>query len=355
MKRNPPSKELYNIPWSTNEFNGMPYRILGRSGLRVSNVGLGTWKFGYPETGDGSRVSATTAFQIFDLAVDLGVTFWDTANRYNAASGNSERVIGDWLELNPGQRRNLVIATKLYGGMDGLTPNHSHLSRMNILDSVYASLDRLGITYIDLLYFHAYDLETPIEESLCAIDDLIHQDLVRYFAVSNFSVNQIQQYQELEKHISPRTRIVAVQNQFNILDKESPEIADVLNYCAAERISFVAYSPLGRGLLTTRYLDQQKIGKGDRLYDEKTLENDLTDSKTRIVKQLNEIAQRYGLELSQMVLAYMLTLPGMGPVIPASSTVEQLRSNAASGKISLSADLCAEIATVVTQIDQYAQ
>lgn len=346
MKRNPSMISLYNVPWLINDFHEMPYLALGSSGLRVSRVGLGTWKFGYPDTGDGARVDPETAFKIFDKAVELGVTFWDTANRYNAASGNSERVIGDWLAQNRDQRNNLVIASKLFGGMDGRTPNHCRLSRANILNSTYASLDRLGTDFIDLLYFHAFDGETPIEESLCAIEDLIRQDLVRYFAVSNFSVNQIQYYRDLEKSISPRCRIVAVQNSYNVLDKETAENQGVLEYCASTKISFVAYSPLARGLLTSRYLDRQKVQIGDRLFDEQTLDQDLSAGRIQIIQRLNDFASRQGWELSQMILAYMLRLPGMGPVIPASSTVDQLVSNAAASKLEMSAEIMAGIAAI---------
>ena len=113
-----PQTHLYNLPVTFDDFNGMPYRILGDSGLRVSIVGLGTWKIGYPETGDGARVNQETALKIFDRAVELGVTFWDTANRYNNSSGNSERIIGIWMNNNTDQRRNIVLATKLSGSME---------------------------------------------------------------------------------------------------------------------------------------------------------------------------------------------------------------------------------------------
>jgi len=125
-----PHPELYSVPAETTEFNGMPYRLLGRSGLHVSSVGLGTWKIGFPETGDASRADEQTAYKIFDRAIELGVTFWDTANRYNNASGNSERIIGRWFKNNPDQRRNVILSTKLGGGMDSFTPNHSNLGRL---------------------------------------------------------------------------------------------------------------------------------------------------------------------------------------------------------------------------------
>jgi aryl-alcohol dehydrogenase-like predicted oxidoreductase len=331
-----PHPELYDVPWMTNDFNGMPYRRLGDAGLRVSNVGLGTWKVGYPDTNDGSRIDEPTAWQIFDRAIELGVTFWDTANRYNAASGNSERVIGKWLASNPDQRRNVVLATKIFGGMDGTTPNHSRLSRSNILDSVYACLKRLRVDCLDVLYFHAYDPVTPVEESLAAVEDLIQRDLVRYFAVSNYTTEQLSVYHAATAGRFLRCRVVAVQNQFDILHGEAADRPGVLEYAARTGRSFVAWSPLARGLLTERYLDLSRVGAGDRLYDEGTLQKDTAPETLAKLHPLAELAHQWDLQLNQLALAYMLTLPGMGPVIPSASSVAQLESNAAAGRVTLS-------------------
>jgi len=209
MDHSKPKPEFFNAPLEIDAFHGMPYMRIGQSGLWASRIGLGTWKFGKPETGDGARVNAVDAMKIFDRAVELGVTFWDTAPRYNNASGNSERVIGEWFSANPDQRRNIVLATKLYGGMDGLTPNHCRLTRGNIKESVYASLERLQIDIIDLLYFHHYDPLTPPEESFSAVEDLIREDLIRYLAISNFTVDQFKIYRGMELGFSPRSRIIA--------------------------------------------------------------------------------------------------------------------------------------------------
>jgi aryl-alcohol dehydrogenase-like predicted oxidoreductase len=330
--------KLYNVPFKATEFNGMPYRYLGRSGLQVSNIGLGTWKFGFPETGDGSRVNERQAFDIFDRAIQLGVTFWDTANRYNAGSGNSERVIGRWLKSNSCQRRNVTIATKVFGGMDGYTPNHSGLSRGNIVDSVYACLQRMQTDYIDLLYFHGFDPNVPIEESLAAVEDLIRQDMVRYFAVSNFSVDQLAAYQKVQTDLSIRCKPIAVQNGFDLLQGEAEQHQGVLDYCGQSGISFIAWSPLARGLLTGRYSEATKLGPGDRLYDEQggnpTIQREIWEK----VSKLAALASEWQMELGQLVMAYMLRMKGMGPIIPASSTVSQLESNASAAKIVLSED-----------------
>ena len=337
-----PRPELYNVPQSTDSFHGMPYRTLGRSGLRASVVGLGTWKFGYPHTGDGARVDEKTALAILDRAVELGVTFWDTANRYNQASGNSERIIGTWLKNNPDQRRNIVLATKIGGGMDGYSPNHGGLSRLNITEAVYASLARLGVDSIDLLYFHRFDPITPPEESLETVADLVQRGIIHYFGVSNFTVDQLKMYQAWQEGKGSRGRVIAVQNQFDILGGENPAHQGVLAHAAATGVSFIAHGPLRRGLLTDRYLDPNKVGPGDRLVDEGLMDS-VKPEELEKVRRLAAIAREGGLTTSQLVLAYMLTLPGMGPVIPAASTVAQLEENARAGSVQLSDELITQI------------
>ena len=341
-----PNVKLYNAPWTAGDFNGMPYRRLGRSGLKVSNVGFGTWKIGYPETGDDSRVDAKAAMKMFDRAIELGVTHWDTANRYNNASGNSERIIGLWFKANPDQRRDVVLATKMFGGMDGRTPNHSRLSRTNIVESVYASLKRLQLDYVDILYFHGHDPETPVEESLETVEDLVRRDLVRHFAVSNFSREQLASYLRIGETISARARVLAVQNQFDILNGEAKN-AGTLADCAKTGVSFVAFSPLARGLLSERYLDPAKAGKGDRLFDEGTLEKDLSPAIQKKLSALDAVGRKWGMGITQLALAYMLTIPGMGPVIPSSSTIEQLEKNAAAGKVRLDDEQKSELKKIL--------
>lgn len=338
---------FYGAPFEVNDFNNMPYRVLGKSGLKVSNIGLGTWKMGYPQSGDGSRIDESNAFEILDRALELGVTFWDTANRYNNASGNSERIIGKWFQQNPDQRRNIVLATKMAGTMDGLSPNHCGLSRGNIMESVYASLERLQIDHIDLLYFHNYEGITPAEESMAAIEDLVKQDLVRHFAVSNFKIENLKTYKEAANQFSVRSRILAVQNQFDLLDGESQNHQGVLDYVVDEGISFIAWSPMARGLLTNRYLNPENAGPGDRLFDEGDLQTKASPENMAKLKALAAISSEIGIELSQLVMAYMLTMKGMGPVIPSSSSVKQLESNAAAGKIVLSEDQISRVKAIV--------
>ncbi len=337
---------LYGIPFTVDDFQGMPYRFFGGTGLRVSSVGLGTWKIGYPETGDGSRVDEKTAFKIFDKAVEEGVTFWDTANRYNNASGNSERIIGRWLRKNPGQRRNIELATKIYGTMDGRTPNYCRLSRVNILEATYACLDRLQTDRVEILQFHEFDSTTPVEESLMAAEDLIGQDLVRYLGVSNFGADQLEKCAAYDE-IFRRARIQSVQNQFDILHGEEPEKQGALAFCALKKLSFIAWSPLRGGLLSERYIAKGGPRKGDRLVDENRLSAELTPAVLKKLKALAKLAHEADLSLTQLTLAYMLHLPGMGPVIAACSTPGQLVENAKAGRVRLDKKVIESIRGIV--------
>jgi 1-deoxyxylulose-5-phosphate synthase len=348
MKINKKKEILPNDQWTADEFNGMPYRRLGNSGLRVANVGIGTWKFGYPEKGDGARVDEKTAHRIFDHAIEIGATFWDTANRYNNASGNSERVIGTWMRLNPTQRRNVILATKIYAPMDGVSPNHSRLSRLNIIASVHACIDRLQVDYIDMLYFHLFDPTTPVEESLSAIEDLVREGVIRYFAVSNFTVDQLKLYQSIESQFSIRVRALAVQNKFDIISLEDEKKSGVLDYCAQNGISFIAWTPLLKGLLTDKYQNIDGVGEGDRLYDEGTLDTDRKKNDFPRIKRLALLSKEWGIALNQLVIAYMLSMPGMGPVIASVSNVSQLESNVFGGRIAFSREETLKIEEILT-------
>ncbi len=181
---------------------------------------------------------------------------------------------------------------------------------------------------------------------MSVIEDLVRQGLIRYFAVSNFTVDQLRLYQAAEQNFSIRSRIIAVQNQYDILNFELNQ-PGVLSYCQKNGISFVPFSPLARGLLTSRYLNKTKVGPGDRLFDEGTFEKDMTTENFNKLTQLADIAMEMGIELNQLSLAYMLTLPGMGPQIPASSTVDQLESNALAGKIIIPSDQISRIDNII--------
>jgi len=241
----------------------------------------------------------------------------------------------------------------------GCTPAWSGSSAANAEGCARA--ERAAFTSADLLYFHRFDPTTPVEESLAAVEDLVRQDLVRYFAVSNFTVDQLALYAAAETHLSLRCRVLAVQNQWDMVQGESAACRGVLEYAARCGLVFVAYSPLARGLLTERYLEPGRAGSGDRLVDEGALANLATPQTmaTRVaparsarpspplVRALADLAHGWGLPLSQLALAYMLGLPGVGPAIPSASSVAQLEENAGAGRVTLSAEQRERVRAVV--------
>lgn len=310
---------------ATLRYKDTCFNRAGKSGLKVSDIGVGCWKFGYPGRGDGSLTDERDAWRILDKALELGMTFWDTADRYNMMSGNSERILGRWFEANRDQRENVILATKVCGLMNGVTPNHEGLSRIHILDGVRHSLDRLKLDYVDLLQFHSPDPGTPVEESLAAVQDLMRQDRIRYLGLSNFTVDGIREFlRAADTRFLPR--IVTVQNRYNALDGEHAAHNGVVDFCAEAGLGLIPYSPLAQGTLTGRYLDREPA-PGDRIHDEGAIAA-ATGAKARSVCQtLTEIGARHGRNCAQTALAWLLSHPAVCTVIPTPRTVRQLEDN----------------------------
>ena len=362
-----PNPDLYGLPFTCDAFNGMPFTRLGRSGCRVPRVGLMTFKFGYPETGDGAFVPEKQAYRVMDRAVELGVTFWDTANRYNASSGNSERVLGKWFRANPEERRNVIVSTKLFGLMDGRTPNHCRLGRIHIMEAMYASLERLGIDAVDVLFFHLFDPATPLEETLQAVADLKRQDLVRYLGVHNFTSEQVELYDRLAAEGYPE--VVSVENIYDVLDGDAVARGPaVREHCARTGKSYIGWGPLFHRLFTERYLDEGSghgtgvhggkghgiggtasgVGPSDPLYDSGLYEKKMTAANRAKLTALADAAREAGTDMGPLALAWMLTREGMGPVIPAAYTPADVAANAEAARLVLDAAMVERLDRILT-------
>ena len=218
----------------TKVFREMKYRKMGHSGLWVSEIGLGLWKWGDPVY-DGSRIGEHEGFGILDHALELGVTHWDTANSYNFGSGNSERLLGRYFASRGRKVRNeLVLATKVRNSVrdehemkQDFSPNELGSSRKYIIRAVEDSLRRLRTDWIDVLYHHFPDTlpdgswETPLEETWDAFNQLVNQGKVRYLAVSNRTIDQLEQETNALETVASNTsrRIIGVQNAYNILQR----------------------------------------------------------------------------------------------------------------------------------------
>ena len=354
----------------TKTFREMNYRRMGHSGLCVSEVGLGLWKWGDP-TYDGSRVGEHEGFRILDRALELGVTHWDTANSYNAGAGNSERLLGRYFKSRGSKVRDMVVlATKVRNSVRDehevdrdFSPNESGASRKYITQAVEGCLRRLQTDRIDVLYHHAPDLladgswSTPLEETWDTFDRLVRQGKVLYLAVSNRTADQLEQERQALAAVASNAsrRIIAVQNWYNVLQrpkvsskKENPTIEDeraFLDYIAGNGIGLVPFVPLAVGLLTGRYRKGQidPTGRLSEQAGEDWRDQFLTERNLDRVDQLDAIARRKGCTLAQLAIAWLLSHREICSVIAGVTRIEHLKDNARATSVSLSEEELAEI------------
>ncbi len=301
----------------------MEYRKLGKHGVKVSEVGLGSW-LTY-----GNATEQDTARACIEKAFDLGINFYDTANVY--ARGEAEKVVGEVLKNY--QRDSFVLATKVYFPM-GDGPNDRGLGRKHIFEQVHHSLNRLQTDYIDLYQAHRYDDQTPLEETIMAFDDLVRQGKILYYGVSQWPAAQITRAMDFVR-ANGLHPIASNQPVYNALDKGIEK--EVIPVCGAEGIGLVVYSPLAQGLLTGKYKPGQPLPEGSRASDPKQNQflggGKLDEAVLEKVQKLVPIAERNGLTMSQLALAWCLRKPEVSSVIIGASKPAQVEDNAgASGK-----------------------
>jgi voltage-dependent potassium channel beta subunit len=294
----------------------MQYRRLGRSGLKVSAISLGSW-LTY-----GGHVEQETAISCIDRAYELGINFFDTANVY--MRGEAEKVVGKALANY--QRDSFVLATKGFGQM-GEGPNDKGLSRKHIIEQVNHSLKRLNVDYIDLWQCHRYDAETPLDETLRAIDDLITQGKILYAGVSEWSAVQISDaLHTADKFLLDR--IVSNQPQYSMLERYIEK--DVLPLCEREGIGQVVWSPLAEGVLTGKYKLGESFPAGSRATEDthgKFIRSKLTEANLRKVEALRPIAESKDCSLAQLALAWILRQPNVSSAIIGASRPAQVDEN----------------------------
>ena len=303
----------------------MQHRRLGTDGPMVSAVGLGAMSFaGVYGDADDADSAATIAG-----ALELGVTFIDTANIYG--SGHSEEVVGRAIS---GHRADVVLATKFGGGGDaGLG------KRDKVRPALEASLARLGTEYVDLYYLHRVDPSTPIEETVGAMADLVSAGLVRYLGLSEAAPETIRRAHATHP-------ITALQTEYSMFSRE-PEEA-ILPTTRELGIGFVAYSPLGRGLLTGRFQRLEDIPPDDWRRSVPRWQEENFDHNIRVVGRLEEIARRHSISAAQLALAWVLHQGGDVVPIPGTRRRENVEANAAAADVILSADDLREIDAVAS-------
>jgi len=312
----------------------MEYRQLGKSGLKVSEVSLGSW-LTY-----GAATAEEDAIKCIHKAYELGINLFDTANVY--ARGEAERVVGKALSAFP--RESYVLATKVFFPM-GDGPNDRGLSAKHIYEQCHASLKRLGTDYIDLYQCHRYDPSTPLEETLRALDRLVQQGKVLYIGVSEWSAVQICDAVHLARELN-LNRSVSNQPYYNMLGRGIEK--EIIPLCEREGIGQIVFSPLAQGILTGKYKPGQPPPPDSRAADERSnMFMRLDDDVLERVQRLRPIAERNGLTMAQMALAWCLRQPNVSSVIIGASRPSQVEENAAASGVKLSEQDLKEIDEVL--------
>ncbi|MGA2752268.1 MAG: aldo/keto reductase [Terracidiphilus sp.] len=294
----------------------MEYINLGHTGLKVSRICLGCMTYGSPATGkllpgrQAWALSEADSQPFLRQALDLGINFFDTANVYS--SGESEAVLGRFLKANA-RREAVVIATKVQGMMRD-EPNGKGLSRKAILFELDESLKRLGTDYVDLYQIHRRDYETPIEETLEALHDVVKAGKVRYIGASSMYAWQFARALYLAD-LRSWTRFVSMQNHYNLLYRE--EEREMMGLCRAEGIGVIPWSPLARGRLTRPWNSQTTVRSESDVFG-KSMYSKTEEADRRVVDRLGEIAEKRGIPRAQVALAWLLARPGVtAPIVGA--------------------------------------
>jgi voltage-dependent potassium channel beta subunit len=300
----------------------MPYRPLGRCGTKVSALALGGW------TTFGSSIkSQETADQILRAAVEAGINFFDIADVY--ARGEAERVMGKALAHFP--RRHLVISSKVYWPMSD-DPNDRGLSRKHVFESVHDSLKRIGTDYLDVYFCHRHDPETPLEETVRAMEDLVRQGKVLYWGTSVWTGDQLRRAHAVAHDVGGYPPQVE-QPEYSLLHRRDVE-RDVLPAARELGMGVVVWSPLASGLLTGKYDDgvppESRLGRIAWLR-----EQGLTEERLQRVRAFERVAKDLGGSRAQVALAWAAATPGISSVILGATSVQQLRENLGALRVTL--------------------
>jgi aryl-alcohol dehydrogenase-like predicted oxidoreductase len=305
----------------------MRYRRLGSSELEVSEISLGSW---LTYSGGIAREQAEACI---DRAFEVGITFIDTANVYGR--GAAEELLGDVLSRRP--RDSYVLATKLYFPMSA---HDRGLSRPQVLKQIDASLARLQVEYVDLYQCHRYDSETPLEETMGALTEVVQAGKARHIGFSEWTAPQIQASLDLPGV----ERFVSSQPQYSLLHRQ-PE-RDVIPLCAEHGISQIAFSPLAQGVLTGKYRPGEAPPEGTRATSDSMggfIQRWLRDDVLESVQRLRPIADGLGITLSQLALAWVLREPTVASAIVGATRPEQVEQNAAASGVELDESTLAAI------------
>jgi len=309
----------------------MQYVNLGRTGMKVSRICLGMMSYGSSKWRDWV-LDEDEARPFVKRALELGINFFDTADMYSV--GVSEEVTGRALR-DFARRDEVIIATKVYHPM-GNGPNERGLSRKHIMDSIDASLKRLGTDYVDLYIIHRWDYDTPIEETLEALNDLVRLGKVRYLGASSMFAWQFGKALYLaDRH--GWSRFVSMQNHYNLLYREEEREMNPL--CRAEGVAITPWSPLARGLLSGKYT-RDMSGNTTRAQTDQLTPKFFRADDLDVVDRVVELAEKRGVTPAQIALAWLMQQPGLTAPVIGATRMNHLEESVAAVEIQLSAEEC---------------
>jgi len=324
-----------------DRYEQMRYRRSGRSGLQLPGVSLGLWQnFGHDRPLDTSRAIVRRAF-------DLGVTHFDLANNYGPPYGSAEENFGRLLQQDLAPYRDELIISSKAGYDMWPGPYGEWGSRKYVLASLDQSLGRVGVDYFDIFYSHRFDPDTPLEETMGALDTAVRQGKALYVGISSYSAAKTREAHAILRELG--TPFVIHQPSYSMLNRWiEPELLDTLGELG---IGCIVFSPLAQGMLTDRYLNG--IPEGSRASRHGSLSPDLIDDQALAkIRALNDIAARRGQTLAQLALAWTLRDPRVTSTLIGASSVEQLEANvAALDKLDFSNEELAEIDQYATEAD----
>ncbi|MFX0106963.1 MAG: aldo/keto reductase family protein [Candidatus Hodarchaeota archaeon] len=317
----------------------MKYRKVGKSGLKISEISLGSW-LTY-----GGTVENEIAKACLNTAVDQGINFIDSAEIY--AGGEAESVIGEWLAEETVDRKDLVISSKTFWATGDAITDWG-LNRKNIMNAIEGTLDRLNTDYIDIYFMHRYDHTTPVRETVDALSDLIRSGSVHYWGTSAWTAAQLERVNAVAKATNGRKPIVE-QPLYNMLQRHIE--LEIMKVAKTHGMGFTVFSPLAGGLLTGKYNDG--VPEGSRATTTQFVRRDLTDENLAKSRKLGEIASSLDISTSQLALAWILRRPEISSAIIGATRPEHVVENVKASDVELSVDILEQIEAVLDNKPQW--